>query len=99
VPDDLAVVIMALTVLSAFYAFDITRIARGAPHAWYFIIGGFIVFFAYRAVDLYSDIQVPKNTLDIPESLISLLAGALFLVGLIMLDLRFRAQQKAAQGS
>jgi len=99
VPDDLAIVVMALTVLSSFIAFDITRIARGAPQAWYLIIGGFIVFLVYRAVDLADDVQVPGNTLDIPEALVSLLAGTLFLIGLSMLDLRFRAQQKAAQGS
>jgi len=97
--DDLAVIDMALSALSIYFAFDITRVAKGAPRAWYFIIGGFAVFFVFRAVQLYFDVQVPADIISIEEELISLLAGILFAIGLFTLDRRFRAQQKAAQGN
>ncbi|MDG6898133.1 MAG: hypothetical protein JRN24_00200 [Nitrososphaerota archaeon] len=97
--DDLAVVIMLLSVLSIYLAFDITRITRGAPRAWYLIIGGFIVFSVFRAVQLYFDVQSPQGIISIEEASISLFAGILFVIGLFMLDRSFRTQLRAARGS
>ena len=97
--DDLAVLIMALSALSIYFAFDITRIAKGAPRAWYVIIGGFVVFFVFRAVQLYFDVQAPQDIISVEEASISLLASILFVIGLFMLDRCFRAQQRAARGS
>lgn len=97
--DELVLLIIALSVLSIYFAFDITRITRGAPRAWYVVIAGFVVLFAYRVVQLYFDVQTPQDIISVEEASISLLAGALFAAGLFMLDRCFRAQQKAADGS
>ena len=97
--DVLAIAILALSVLSIYIAFDITRITRGAPRAWYVMIGGFTVLLVFRIVQLYYDVQSPQGIISVEEASISLLAGTLFVVGLLMLSRSFRAQQRAAHES
>jgi glycopeptide antibiotics resistance protein len=99
VDDDLTVIIIALSALSMYFAFDITRITRGAPRAWFVIIAGFVVLFVFRVMQLYFDVQSPQDIISIEEATISLLAGVLFAAGLFMLARSFRSQQRAAQAS
>ena len=99
VDDDLAVIIIVLSALSMYLAFDITRITRGAPLAWYVVIGGFVVLFVFRISQLYFDVQSSQDIINIDETTISLFAGVLFAIGLFMLARSFRSQQRAAQAS
>jgi glycopeptide antibiotics resistance protein len=99
VDDDLTVIIIALSALSMYFAFDITRITRGAPRAWYVVIGGFVVLFVFRISQLYFDVQSSLDIINIDETTISLFAGVLFAIGLFMLARSFRSQQRAAQAS
>lgn len=96
IEDDLAVVILALTVINVYYALAITKIAKGAPRGWYVIIAGFVAVFIFRAAELYFDVQSPSNTIDAEEAAISILAALLFVVGLIMLNSSFRKRLKAS---
>jgi len=97
--DDLAVAILVLSALSIYFAFDITRITKGAPHGWYVVIAAFVTAFVFRATQLYFDVQSASNIIDDVEATISLIIGILFVVGLFMLDSSFRRRLKAAQAS
>jgi hypothetical protein len=97
--DDLAVVILALSVLSIYLAFDITRPTKGAPRGWYVLIAAFVVAFMFRVAQLYYDVQSPSDIINVGEAMISLLAGVLFVVGLFMLNRSFRRRMKAISAS
>jgi hypothetical protein len=97
--DDLTVTILVLSALSIYLAFDITRVTKGAPRAWYFIISAFVVAFVFRAVQLYDDVQSPSDIINVQEAAISLIAAVLFVVGLWMLNSSFRKRLKAVQAS
>jgi len=99
IDDDLAIIILILSALSIYLSFDITRVARGAPRAWYFIIGGFAVLLLFRLVQLYFDVQSPQDIISVEEASIAIVAGLLFVIGLFMLNRNFRLHQRAAQGS
>src|SRR5271169_6580132 len=99
IDDDLTVIIIALSALSIYLAFDITRITKGAPRAWDLVIGGFVVLFVFRVQQLYFDVQSPQDIIMTDEAAVSLIAGLLFAIGLFMLGRSFRAQQRAAHGS
>jgi hypothetical protein len=97
--DDLTVVILVLSALSIYLAFDITRLTKGAPRGWYVIIVAFLIAFIFRATQLYFDVQSPSDIINVEEAAISLLAGILFVVGLYMLNSSFRRRLKATDAS
>jgi hypothetical protein len=55
--DYLALIILLLSALSIYYAFSITRIAKGAPRGWYVIIAALAIGFIFRVTQLYLDVQ------------------------------------------
>lgn len=93
--DDLAVVILVLSAVSIYLAYDITRLAKGAPRGWYVVIAAFVTAFIFRAVQLYFDIQSSTDIIDDVEASISIVIGVLFVIGLFMLYSSFRRQLKA----
>ena len=97
--DVVSIVIVALSALSIYLAYDITRITSGAPKAWYVIILAFAVLLVRRATQAYFDILSPSNDIDIGEAIITLVVVVLFVVGLFMLDRTFRRQIRATQGT
>jgi hypothetical protein len=97
--DVVSIVIVALSALCIYLAYDITRITSGAPKAWYVIILAFAVLLVRRATQAYLDILSPSNDVDVEEALVTLVVVALFVVGLLMLDRTFRKQVMVSQGS
>jgi glycopeptide antibiotics resistance protein len=97
--DDLAVLILVLSAISIYLAFDITRLTKGAPRGWYVVVAAFVTAFIFRAVQLYFDVQSASDVIDDAEAAISLVVGVLFVVGLYMLHSSFRKRLKAAQTS
>lgn len=95
--DDLAVIILALSVASIYLAFDISRLTRGAPRGWYVIVAAFMVSLIFWAAQLNFDVQSPSDIIDVVEATISIMAGILFLVGLFMLNSSFRRRLRAVQ--
>lgn len=95
--DVLAIGILILAGISVYVSFDIRRVTDGSPRAWDLFIVAFVVLFLYRVVQLVFDLQSPQGTIDNWEALISLIANALLLGGLTMLDLTFRRHLKALQ--
>jgi RsiW-degrading membrane proteinase PrsW (M82 family) len=95
--DDLASAVVVLMALSVYFSLAITRVSRGAPRAWYLFIAAFSTCLVYRAVQLYFDTQSSSSLINNWEVLLSLIAGALLLGGLVMLTQSFRRQLKAIQ--
>ena len=97
--DYAAILVLVLSALSIYYSFEVTRVTKGAPRAWYFFICAFVVLFVYRAVQLYFDVQSPSDLIDDYEVTLSLLVGALLLAGLVALTRGFRRGLKTSPPS
>ena len=97
--DVVSIVIVVLSALSIYLAYDITRITSGAPRAWYVIILAFAVLLVRRATQTYFDILSPSNDIDIEEAIATLVVVVLFVVGLFMLNRTFRKQLRVARES
>jgi glycopeptide antibiotics resistance protein len=95
VDDYLVTGILVLSALSFYFSLDITKITKGAPRGWYFVMGAFALVFIFSATQLYFDIQSPADYIDDLESSILLVVGVLFVAGLYLLDSSFLRRSKA----
>jgi hypothetical protein len=93
--DVLATAILVFSALSVYLAWDITRVFEGSPRAWDLFIAAFVALFAYRAVELYFDLQSPSGIIDDWEASVALVAGVLLFGALLLLDLTFRRHREA----
>ena len=91
--------ILILSALSMYLAYDLTRITKGAPTAWYVIIAAFGLLFVWRATELYFDVQSASAMIDMQEAIVALFVGFLFVIGLFMMARSFRRQLKASLGN
>ena len=99
--NDMAVGILVLSAASVYLAYDMTRLAKGAPRGWYVVVAAFGVEFLFRAVQLYFDTQSSTDSIDDAEAAATLVIGVLLVVGLYMLrsSFRKRANVHASQSS
>lgn len=97
--DALAIGILVFAALSVYISYDITRVSEGSPRAWNLFIAAFVVLLVYRAVQLYFDLLSPSGIIDDWEALISLIANALLVAGLALLDYTFRKHLRVLQAA
>jgi len=97
--DGLSIVIVALSALSIYLAYGITKISSGAPRAWYLIIAGFVVLLIKTVIDLYLDIISPLDLIDATQAVTTLVIIVFFVLGLFALHRTFRRQLKISQES
>lgn len=90
----MAAFVLIVSAACLFLSYDIARVSRGPPRAWYLFMLAFAVLFVYRALELYVDTLSPAGVINDTEALVSLLANVLLLGGLWMLDLSFRRNLK-----
>jgi hypothetical protein len=95
--DDLSVGIIVLYVVGTYAAYSLTRIARGAPAAWYVIVAALALMMLRRVVQLYYDVQTTVPSATASENVLSLLVALLLSAGLVMLTRAFRRQLRASQ--
>jgi vacuolar-type H+-ATPase subunit I/STV1 len=97
--DTLDLVVILLNAGGIYLAYEITRITKGAPRGWYFVIIAFGVFLVFRASQLYFDTQTPSDTINIIEAVISIVAWVFLITGLYLLNASFRRRLKTAETS
>lgn len=93
----ISIVIVVLSIICILIAYDMTRIASGAPRAWYVIISAFAVLFVSKSIQAYYDILSPTNEIAIEETLVTFAVLVLFVLGLFLLDRTFRGRMVASQ--
>ena len=94
--DTLAIALVVLDLWSILMAYTLTRLAAGAPRAWYFIIAAFCVLLIETIAQLYFDIQSSDNLISDTETSIALVVGLLLAIGLYLLLRVFQRQVKVA---
>lgn len=97
--DYLVIATIALSIAGIYLAFEITRIAQGAPRGWYFLIAALAFLLTFRVVQLYFDVQSQSDYIDDLETSISVVAEVLLVIGLYMLNRSFRRRAKVEKSS
>jgi hypothetical protein len=95
--DYLSVMIIVLYVVGLYAAYSLTRIARGAPAAWYVIIMALALLLLRRVVELYYDVQTNVPLFNNAETALSFFVALFLSAGLVMLTRGFRRQLRASQ--
>lgn len=75
-------------------SYDIARVSKGPPKAWYVFMAAFAALFVYRGIELYFDTLSAGDLINDWEAGADLVATLLLLGGLWMLDLSFRRNLK-----
>ena len=83
--DVLSTLEIIFDVLCIWLAQRLTRIAGGAPRAWYVIIAAFVVLLVWTSSQLIDDMSSVADIIDVGTAAISLVVVALFALGLFML--------------
>ena len=92
--DYLSILELILDLASIYLAYRLTRVVGGAPRAWYVMISGFVVLFVYTGIQLIDDASTPANIIDTGTAIASLIAVAIFTIGLFMLLRTFQERLK-----
>lgn len=90
----LAALVLLASAGCLYLSYDIARVSRGPPRAWYLFMVAFLALCLYRGMELYFDTLSTGDIISDWEAGAALLATLLLLGGLWMLDLTFRRNLK-----